>query len=121
MRYPRLWQLVLLWLSFFLFAPLAQAHEGHEHQHQSASIERIAAPDLSAFTLPCGGGDGPCACCDSNCCIFPDAAKVPVALYASFFSLPKRLESQPIVTAQFVPNTIPLIATAAPRAPPFSH
>jgi len=111
----------LLWLSLILFAPIAQAHGGYHHQHDGVPSEHAQASDLSAAELPRGGGGGSPCCCDSPCCFSPDFAKLLAVSQARFFLLPSiQRPLQIFVADQTVWAARPIIALAAPRAPPLS-
>jgi hypothetical protein len=112
-------QLLLLWLSLFLFAPVAQAHDAHQQPHDGMQGARAAAGSLSASTLPCGGDGGSGCCCDKSCCVSPDLAKLPAVSQARFFVLPANEPRLPAIAGDHAAwTTHPLLAFSAPRAPP---
>lgn len=117
-RYANPLQCLLLWLSLFLLTPAAQAHEGHDQQHDDLHSELARAVDLSAFTLPCGGHGGGHCHCASACSASPDLTKLPAVPQTRFFLPIPRQRLLPEFCRGSYRTTSPIVAFAAPRAPP---
>jgi len=118
-------QFLLLCLSLLLFAPLlAQAHGAHHERGDDSRIEQMRAADvqvvdLAAAERPCGGGgDSPCYC-DRPCGTSPDPTKLPAAAPVRL-SAPTPMQHPLPVFVAYAPAWAPspIIAFAAPRAPP---
>jgi len=115
-------QRLALWLALVVFAPLAQAHGAHlQHEQHAygAPSEHALATDLAAATLPCGGGGGsPCGC-DRPCCVSLNPAKPPaISQHPIFPPGPIQHPRQRFVADTTTSTTSPIVAFAAPRAPP---
>lgn len=118
-RYASPLRCLLLWLSLFLLAPAVQAHEGHDLQREGVHSDLAQVFELSAVTLPCGGHGGALCSCGNICLSSPNLTKLPAVPQAPLFLPTPHRRSLPAIAGG--PNawtTRPIMAFAAPRAPP---
>jgi len=108
-----------------LFAPFVQAHESHDagragvHAEQVIRAELAASAEVASATAPCGNhGAGTC-CCSNACCYSPNLVKLPAIQESRLFRVQSDLPSALFFISIQSPRAVsPIIALAAPRAPP---
>ena len=107
-----------------LLTPFAQAHESHDTGHAGMRAEQLASAEFASaevvsVTTPCRDHEGGRCTCTNACCYSPNPVELPAIPESRLFQRRSNpCSAQAFDSVQASRAVSPILAFAAPRAPP---